>query len=149
MIINILSVKQPWAWLICAGYKDVENRSWTTNYRGPLYIHAGKSFDWDALNYLEWENPAAAKAIIEHFKLDRSMVLTSCKLNPNAMDEFGAIVGCVDLVGVETNASSKWAEPGLYHWMVANPMQIEPIPLRGQLQIFKAEIDESLIRVKG
>ncbi len=23
-----LSIKQPWAWLICAGYKDIENRSW-------------------------------------------------------------------------------------------------------------------------
>lgn len=23
-----LSFKQPWAWLICAGYKDVENRDW-------------------------------------------------------------------------------------------------------------------------
>jgi hypothetical protein len=29
-----LSVRQPWAWLIVNGYKDVENRSWTTHYRG-------------------------------------------------------------------------------------------------------------------
>jgi ASCH domain len=29
-----LSVRQPWAWAIVSGYKDVENRSWPTNYRG-------------------------------------------------------------------------------------------------------------------
>ena len=36
-----LSVRQPWAWAIVSGYKDVENRTWKTNYRGDLWIHAG------------------------------------------------------------------------------------------------------------
>jgi ASCH domain len=40
-----LSVRQPWAWLIIAGHKDVENRSWTTTYRGPLLIHAARRPD--------------------------------------------------------------------------------------------------------
>jgi hypothetical protein len=35
-----LSVKQPHATLICAGIKRVENRTWTTDYRGRLLIHA-------------------------------------------------------------------------------------------------------------
>ena len=30
-----LSVKQPWAWAIFHG-KDVENRDWPTNVRGPV-----------------------------------------------------------------------------------------------------------------
>jgi hypothetical protein len=29
-----LSIRQPWASLIVAGYKDIENRSWRTSYRG-------------------------------------------------------------------------------------------------------------------
>ncbi len=29
-----LSLKQPWAWLVVKGYKDIENRSWSTNHRG-------------------------------------------------------------------------------------------------------------------
>jgi len=35
-----LSVKQPYAALICAGIKTVENRTWKTSYRGGLLIHA-------------------------------------------------------------------------------------------------------------
>lgn len=36
-----LTIHREWAWLIAEGYKRVENRSWTTTYRGPLAIHAG------------------------------------------------------------------------------------------------------------
>jgi len=38
-------IRQPWAWLIVHGYKDVENRTWSTKYRGPILIHAGKTLD--------------------------------------------------------------------------------------------------------
>ncbi len=38
-----LSLRQPWAWLVVSGHKDVENRVWRAAYRGPLLIHAGKA----------------------------------------------------------------------------------------------------------
>jgi activating signal cointegrator 1 len=41
-----ITVMQPYAHLICSGAKLVENRTWATNYRGPLLIHAGKSEKW-------------------------------------------------------------------------------------------------------
>src|SRR5664280_3664302 len=37
--VRILSVQQPWAWAIVEGHKRVENRTWTTPYRGPVLIH--------------------------------------------------------------------------------------------------------------
>lgn len=37
-----LTVRQPWAWLLVNGHKDIENRSWPTKYRGPLLIHAAQ-----------------------------------------------------------------------------------------------------------
>lgn len=37
-----LSIRQPWAWLIVNGHKDIENRSWATRFRGPVLIHAAK-----------------------------------------------------------------------------------------------------------
>jgi len=40
-----LSIRQPWAWLIVNGYKDVENRVWRTNFRGRFLVHASKKFD--------------------------------------------------------------------------------------------------------
>lgn len=39
-----LSIIQPWAQAIFLGYKTIETRSWSTNYRGPLLIHASKTF---------------------------------------------------------------------------------------------------------
>lgn len=41
-----LTICQPYAHLILQGRKTCENRTWYTPYRGPLYIHAGKSRDW-------------------------------------------------------------------------------------------------------
>jgi hypothetical protein len=37
-----ISVRQPWAWAIVHAGKYVENRTWRTGYRGPLFIHAAK-----------------------------------------------------------------------------------------------------------
>lgn len=38
-----LTLHQPWAALIAQGTKTIETRSWHTNYRGRLAIHAGKT----------------------------------------------------------------------------------------------------------
>ena len=46
---KILTIKQPYASLIAAGYKRYEFRSWKTNYRGKILIHAGAGVDKDAL----------------------------------------------------------------------------------------------------
>jgi hypothetical protein len=40
--LKILSVWGPWAQLLVLGIKDVENRRWSTPYRGPVAIHASK-----------------------------------------------------------------------------------------------------------
>lgn len=47
-MIYALTICQPYASLICLPasdrrHKRVENRTWSTSYRGPLLIHAGKS----------------------------------------------------------------------------------------------------------
>jgi len=39
-----LTLTQPWASLVAIGAKRIETRSWPTNYRGPLAIHAAKGF---------------------------------------------------------------------------------------------------------
>ena len=40
-----LSVKQPWAHRIIKGLKNIEYRSWSTDYRGPLLICSSKTPD--------------------------------------------------------------------------------------------------------
>jgi hypothetical protein len=40
--IKALSLKQPYAWLIANGYLLVDDRTWGTQYCGPMLIHASK-----------------------------------------------------------------------------------------------------------
>ena len=47
---KVLTVKEPYASLIINGYKKYEFRTWKTNYRGKILIHAGKSFDKETMN---------------------------------------------------------------------------------------------------
>ncbi len=46
---KVLTLKQPWASLVANGYKIYEFRSWKTNYRGEIYIHAGCGVDKEEL----------------------------------------------------------------------------------------------------
>lgn len=41
-----ITICQPYAHLIVRGEKRVENRPWSTRYRGPIAIHAGLSRKW-------------------------------------------------------------------------------------------------------
>lgn len=45
IILKVLTLKQPWATLIAEGIKKYEFRSWRTNYRGKVLIHAGTGID--------------------------------------------------------------------------------------------------------
>lgn len=47
---KVLTVKQPWASLIVNKYKIYEFRSWKTNFRGKILIHAGLATDKKYIN---------------------------------------------------------------------------------------------------
>lgn len=47
---KVISLKQPWATLLALGEKKIETRSWSTKYRGEIYIHASKTVDKRACN---------------------------------------------------------------------------------------------------
>lgn len=40
--VRALTLWQPWASLVAVGAKTIETRGWSTDYRGPLLIHAAK-----------------------------------------------------------------------------------------------------------
>jgi hypothetical protein len=113
---KVLTVRQPWAHLIIAGIKPVENRSWKTTYRGLLLIHAGQQYDpWDA--ELEY-----------HYGIKRGFLT------------YGAVIGSVELIDIVTDHPSPFFV-GRYGWVLSNPRPIDPVPLRGQLRIFNAKLN--------
>lgn len=109
--IPILSVRQPWAALIVEGTKPVENRTWRTNYRGPLLIHAGR-------------------------KPDVSAQRRYGDLVTGALD-FGGIVGVVELRDCVDNSASEWAFPEHIHWMLAEARRLPFVAMRGRLGLFR------------
>ncbi|MGE4301967.1 MAG: ASCH domain-containing protein [Victivallaceae bacterium] len=136
--VTVLSVRQPWAWLLVSGIKTVENRSWKTDYPGELYIHAGKTFDDSALR--EWLPDDAVSQIERHFGIRYGK--RGNAVATQHLDEFGAIIGVVTLTGCDREDKSDWDDPDYWHWRVKNARQRpKPIPLRGQLGLFKVAIE--------
>lgn len=70
----VLSVRQPWASYLAGGLKSVELRTWTTAYRGWLWIHAAKQVDLDAMEIYDLQ--------VSHFPTGGLLAigdLASCK----------------------------------------------------------------------
>lgn len=115
MIYKALTVKQPWASLLVAGLKTIENRSWTTNYRGPLAIHAGQGIERNARAMIE---KSAGRELTEH-EVERY------HLNDRQPAGFVlGLVNVVDVVPVEqvTELRHQRWKIGPYCWLV-EPLQ--------------------------
>ena len=116
--VRCLAVRQPFAWAIVAGEKDIENRSQKTPYRGTVFIHASTSKSY--VNNLFRE--------------------TIPKL-PAKEFSFGAIIGAADMVDIqplcEVLESNPWAQ-GPYCWKFENARIFKkPIPAKGKLNLFR------------
>lgn len=63
-----LTIRQPWATLIAYGVKTIETRSWHTNYRGPVAIHAGatRPADYWYHDHREPKYPIPLAPLYEH-----------------------------------------------------------------------------------
>lgn len=110
-----LSIRQPWAWLIVHNLKDIENRGWSTQFRGVFYVHAGKTFD--DVGY-KW-------------------VLSKFDIGLPSQSEFdrGGIVGRAEIVACVEHYDSVWFE-GPYGFVLKNGEPLDFLPLSGRLGFF-------------
>lgn len=123
-----ISIRQPWAWLIIHGGKDVENRTWPTKFRGPVLIHAAKGMTRD-----EWDDAR-----------DFALEVFAMRGRPDAPKvtretvERGGIVGVAEIVDCVSNLDSPWFM-GDYGFVLANPRPLPFYPCKGALGFFKCE----------
>ena len=122
-----LSFRQPWAELILQGRKTMDLRTYNTQYRGVLAVHASQTVE--------------AEMCGEH------------DLNPDNLD-VGGVVGTVQLLDVipldeaayneHLNAhlaGRRWRE-GLYGWVLVHPERLpEFIPASGRTNLFNIDLD--------
>lgn len=139
-----LSFTRPWDELVLTGGKTIENRSWITHYRGPMVVHAAKSWAPEAVDY--------AAYVVDHL-LDRDLDVPTMLdgISHHGNDHPTGYRGLVDLVDVctaqrntrrqvpidATCSCGPWAMPGQAHWKVANPRLFpKPIEGRGHLNLW-------------
>jgi hypothetical protein len=114
--VKVLSIRQPWAWLIVHGHKDIENRTWDTTYRGPLLIHASKTLDQDGITWTRKHFPEIAL--------------------PESFDA-GGIVGVAYMAGTVQESSSPWFI-GPYGLLMQRAKPLPFLRMHGRLGIFNA-----------
>ncbi|MBK3470501.1 ASCH domain-containing protein [Pseudomonas carnis] len=120
-----LSIRQPWAWLIVHGGKDVENRSWHTKFRGRFLVHAAKGLTGSEL----------VRAL--KFCEERGLPMPDvCDLNR------GGIIGSVELVDSLDTSESPWYM-GDKAFALRAPIPLPFIPLKGRLNFF--EVPDELV----
>ena len=122
MPITCLSIRQPWAWMILHGGKDIENRTWPTSFRGRVLIHTGLTMTGnDFADAMEFAEDAA----------DREFD------NLHASDlERGGIVGSVEIVACLAHSDSPWFV-GPWGFVLRNPQPLPFIPCKGALGFFR------------
>lgn len=109
-----LSIRQPWAHLIVAGIKRVENREWSTAYRGPLLIHAAMRFADMPIAFIE-----------QRYDL---------RLPPDL--PIGCVVGVVDLIDVVGDSDDRFFT-GPFGFVLANARTLQtPLYCEGRQRIF-------------
>jgi len=134
---KVLSVKNPWAYMIMHHGKDVENRSIKTNFRGRVLIHASKNPDEVLYNYTFGFREFGK--ILDEVKSKRAEI---DKLN-------GHIIGSVEIYNCTRpyftmiENPSMWGEMEAgWHWWLRNPVMFpEPIPAKGMLGFWEYEGD--------
>ena len=135
---KVLSIKEPYETFIASGEKLIETRSWKTNYRGEIFIHASGT-------------KLAKEYLTNEYVLS---LITNLNLN------FGNIIckaNLIDCVYMDDNFLNKIKlnakeynlglyEKGRYAWIFEDVEPIYPIPAKGKLNIWNYEGEYKLIK---
>ena len=140
-----LTLTQPWATLVAIGAKRIETRSWPTNYRGPLAIHAAKGFPKWAKEFTT--EPECYEAVryhgARHAGYPLGVVLATCRLVDCVM------MGNLDLMPdllrhAERERAFGDYSPGRFAWFFEDVKELpEPIAAKGALGLWEWNVSET------
>ena len=134
---KVISIKEPFATLITNGLKKIETRSWKTNYRGEIFIHAsGKSLAKEFLT-----NDYVVD-LIKDMDMNYGNIICRCNLvDCIYMDE--EFLEYIKQHPTEYNVGEY--KLGRYAWIMEDIEPIHPIPAKGKLNIWNLDIKYKLI----
>lgn len=131
-----LSVRQPWAQAIMAGAKTIENRTWTTHYRGRVAVHASQARpsveDLECCADLGYRCPEDAPLGAVLGTIDVVGMLTPEMSHSEALAELKRALG------VEPNRDAlDWYDDGQFGWILARPQWLARAePCKGRLHLW-------------
>ena len=125
---KVISIKEPFATLIKNGMKKIETRSWKTNYRGEIFIHAsGKS------SAKEFLTNDFVIDLIKDMDMNFGNIICRCNLvDCIYMDE--KFLNDIKQNKVEYNLGEY--KVGRYAWVMEDITPIYPIKAKGKLNIW-------------
>ena len=127
---KVLTIREPWATLIIEGYKKYEFRSWKTNYRGKILIHAGLSLEKNNSKKFESYNLEYSKG-----EIIGEAELVDCILVDEIFNE--ELLKINPVVYRQSNHSM------VYAWKLENIKKYETkIPVKGKLGLWNYELDK-------
>jgi hypothetical protein len=133
MIINCLSVKNPWAYAILNLGKNIENRTKGTGYRGILYIHSSKIPDPNAVTKV-FQTAGFFGRVFPDLTAEEMMLHNGCILG---------YVNMYDCVKAGLKSNPWWGEPNCFHWYLRDPVLLrKPVPAKGKLGIWQWKVPE-------
>jgi len=141
-MIRTISIREPWLHCILHLGKRIENRVWSTSYRGPVLLHRAKAMS-------KREHRDALVWISEHVSPEVAARVPS--YSEMRLVDRGAIVGVADLVACERNGGlwtpderGSWRMAGQWGFRLENVRAFqESVFHRGALQLFG--VDDALV----
>lgn len=117
---KLLTIKQPWASLICLGIKDVENRTWRQDslVGEKLLIMSSKKDVDIAKTNTAWRN--------EYLRLVENGTISSLEHLPK-----GKIIGYVDVDAIKEESDSIWAADSSHFKYVLKNAHLFKTPIDG------------------
>ena len=130
--LKVLTLRQPWATLVAEGIKKYEFRSWKTNYRGKVLIHAGTGIDKEDMKKYENMNlKFPSRRIIAIVEIEDCLELDE-QLNKKIIAEKNVAYGNKIRTG--------------YAWKLKNVKKINyGKEVNGQLGLWNIDLDEKEI----
>lgn len=127
--LKVLTLRQPWATLVAEGIKKYEFRSWKTNYRGKVLIHAGTGIDKEDMKKYENMNlKFPSRRIIAIVEIEDCLELDE-QLNKKIIAEKNVAYGNKIRTG--------------YAWKLKNVKKINyGKDVNGQLGLWNIDLDE-------
>lgn len=134
---KMLTLWQPWASLIAIGAKAVETRSWATDYRGPLAIHAAKRRTNPHEITPEIRAALVGSGIFEVEQMPFGAVVCLCELTD--VLPIGEVVDRLDADELERETAFGDFSPGRYGWILSDIDRLaHPVYVAGQRGLAKA-----------